>query len=218
LKVERCSLCAANAARLAFTCSSISLNVYWSSIHENKARASDSVIHPHSPTGKALSDADNASSSTALSLRASGGVDVPRPKAALIVFHIPMTEPLYCSTVNHHSLDPRGARWLTIRHETDDAARKARDLIAKALIRAISARVHGYCELNGHRPRLRPNCYLYPPFWGCFLTSAPLVRGFSSCGLPGPDGFSLLRRPLHRGRASKPATTPATAKAAANNF
>jgi hypothetical protein len=61
-----------------------------------QSRASDSVIHPHFPTGKALSDADNASSSTALSLRASGGVDVPRPMAALIVFHIPMTEPLYC--------------------------------------------------------------------------------------------------------------------------
>src|SRR5438445_3182626 len=30
---------------------------------------------------------------------------------------------------------------------------------------------------------------LYPPFRGSFLTSAPLVRGFSSCGLPGPDGF-----------------------------
>jgi hypothetical protein len=44
----------------------ISRNVYWSSIHENKARASDSVIHPRSPTCKALSDADNASSSTAL--------------------------------------------------------------------------------------------------------------------------------------------------------
>ena len=41
--------------------------------------------------GKALIDADNASSSTALSLRASGGVDVP--KASLIVFHIPMTDP-----------------------------------------------------------------------------------------------------------------------------
>jgi hypothetical protein len=91
--VERCSLCAANAARLAFPCSSISPNAYWSSIVENKARASDSVIHPRSPTCKVLSDADSASSSTALSLRASGGVDVPRPKAALIVFHIPMTEP-----------------------------------------------------------------------------------------------------------------------------
>jgi hypothetical protein len=41
--------------------------------------------------GKALIDADNASSSTALSLRASGGVDVP--KVSLIVFHIPMTDP-----------------------------------------------------------------------------------------------------------------------------
>jgi hypothetical protein len=65
------------------------------------------VIHPVSPSGKALSDADNASSSTALSLRASDGVDVPRPKAALIVFHIPMTEPLYWSTANQRSLDPQ---------------------------------------------------------------------------------------------------------------
>src|SRR4029453_18448434 len=69
--VERCSLCAANAARLAFPCSSISPNAYWSSIVENKARASDSVIHPPSPTCKVLSDADSVSSSTALSLRAS---------------------------------------------------------------------------------------------------------------------------------------------------
>jgi hypothetical protein len=59
---------------------------YWSSIGENRARASDSVIHPRSPTGKALSDADNASSSTALSLRASGGTEVPRPKAAFSTF------------------------------------------------------------------------------------------------------------------------------------
>ena len=39
--------------------------------------------------------------------------------------------------------DDGGARWITIRYETDDAAKKARDLIAKALIRAISATVHG---------------------------------------------------------------------------
>jgi hypothetical protein len=58
---------------------------------ENKARASDSVTHPHSPTGKALIDADNVPSFIALSLRASGGVC--GPKAALIVSHIPMTEP-----------------------------------------------------------------------------------------------------------------------------
>src|SRR5262249_58984517 len=43
-----------------------------------------------SPTGRSLSDADNASSATALSLRASGGVDVPGANAALMVFHIPM--------------------------------------------------------------------------------------------------------------------------------
>src|SRR5262245_32570959 len=57
---------------------------------ENRARASDSVIHPRSPTGRALSDADSASSSTALSLRASGGTDVPGANAALMVFHIPI--------------------------------------------------------------------------------------------------------------------------------
>src|SRR5262244_1407312 len=57
-----------------------------------QAFASDSVIHARSPTGRSLSDADNASSSTALSLRASGGVDMPVANAALMVFHIPMRE------------------------------------------------------------------------------------------------------------------------------
>src|SRR5262245_58738019 len=75
-----------------FPTSSISPNAYRSSIGENRARASDSVIHPRSPTGRSLSDADNASSSTALSLRASGGVDVSVANAALMVFHIPMRE------------------------------------------------------------------------------------------------------------------------------
>jgi hypothetical protein len=42
-----------------------------------------------------------------------------------------------------HFYDDGGARWITIRSETDDAAKQARDLIAKALIRAISATVHG---------------------------------------------------------------------------
>src|SRR5262249_51959786 len=87
---DRWSLSAANAARLVFPTSSISPNAYRPSIGENRARASDSVIHPRSPTGRALSDADSASSSTALSLRASGGVDVPGANAALMVFHIPM--------------------------------------------------------------------------------------------------------------------------------
>src|SRR5262249_16235646 len=91
-KADRWSLSAANAARLIFPTSSISPNAYRSSIGENRARASDSVIHPRSPTGRSLSDADNASSSTALSLRASGGVDMPLPNAALMVFHIPMRE------------------------------------------------------------------------------------------------------------------------------
>src|SRR6266568_2740962 len=91
-KTDRWSLSAANAARLVFPTSSISPNAYWSFIGENRARASDRVIHPRSPTGKALSDADNATSSTALSLRASGGTDMPGAKAALMAFHIPMTE------------------------------------------------------------------------------------------------------------------------------
>ena len=43
-----------------------------------------------------------------------------------------------------HIYDDGGARWIrSIRYETDDAAKEARDLIAKALIRAISATVHG---------------------------------------------------------------------------
>jgi hypothetical protein len=86
----RFSLWAAKAARLPLPISSLSPNPYWSSIGENKFRASASVIHPRSPSNKAPSDADNANTSTALSLRASGGTEVP--KAALIVFHIPMTE------------------------------------------------------------------------------------------------------------------------------
>src|SRR6266478_721741 len=90
-KLDRCSLSAANSARLVFPALSISPKAYWSSMGENKAQASDSAIHPHSPTGKALIDADNVPSFIALSLRASGGVWVP--KAALIVSHIPMTEP-----------------------------------------------------------------------------------------------------------------------------
>jgi hypothetical protein len=95
-KADRWSLSAANAARLVFPTSSISPNAYWSFIGENRARASDRVIHPRSPTGKALSDADNATSSTALSLRASGGTDMPGAKAALMAFHIPMTERFGC--------------------------------------------------------------------------------------------------------------------------
>jgi lysozyme family protein len=42
-----------------------------------------------------------------------------------------------------HIYDDGGARWMTIRYETEDAAKKARDLIAKALVRAISATEHG---------------------------------------------------------------------------
>jgi hypothetical protein len=42
-----------------------------------------------------------------------------------------------------HIYDDGGARWITIRYETEDAATKARDLIAKALVGAISVKVHG---------------------------------------------------------------------------
>jgi N-acetylglucosamine kinase-like BadF-type ATPase len=42
-----------------------------------------------------------------------------------------------------HIYDDGGARWITIRYETEAAARKARDLIAKALAGAISVKVHG---------------------------------------------------------------------------
>ena len=42
-----------------------------------------------------------------------------------------------------HIYDDGGARWISIRYETEDAAKKARDLIAKALIGATSATVHG---------------------------------------------------------------------------
>jgi N-acetylglucosamine kinase-like BadF-type ATPase len=42
-----------------------------------------------------------------------------------------------------HIYDDGGTRWITIRYETEDAERKARDLIAKALVGAISVKVHG---------------------------------------------------------------------------
>jgi hypothetical protein len=42
-----------------------------------------------------------------------------------------------------HIYDDGGARWITIRYETEDAARKARDLIAKALVGPMSVKVHG---------------------------------------------------------------------------
>ena len=42
-----------------------------------------------------------------------------------------------------HIYDDGGARWITIRYETEGAATKARDLIAKALVGAISVKVHG---------------------------------------------------------------------------
>src|SRR5712692_10485934 len=87
-KSDRCSMCAANDAISAFPSSSISPNAYWSSMCENKDRASDSGIHPRSPTGKAPSDADSAALVLALSLRASGGRRAPEPSKDLIVFHI----------------------------------------------------------------------------------------------------------------------------------
>jgi N-acetylglucosamine kinase-like BadF-type ATPase len=42
-----------------------------------------------------------------------------------------------------HIYDDGGARWITIRYETEDAATKARDLIAKALVGEFSVKVHG---------------------------------------------------------------------------
>ncbi len=42
-----------------------------------------------------------------------------------------------------HIYDDRGAPWITISYATNDAARKARNLIAKALVGAVSVRVHG---------------------------------------------------------------------------
>jgi N-acetylglucosamine kinase-like BadF-type ATPase len=42
-----------------------------------------------------------------------------------------------------HIHDDGGARWITIRYETEEVATKARDLIAKALVGAISVKVHG---------------------------------------------------------------------------
>jgi hypothetical protein len=42
-----------------------------------------------------------------------------------------------------HIYDDRGAPWITISYATNDAAKKARELIAKALVGAVSVRVHG---------------------------------------------------------------------------
>jgi hypothetical protein len=57
-------------------------------MRENKDRASDGLIHPRSPTGKALSDGDSAASVLALSLATSGGSRAPEPSNVFIVFHI----------------------------------------------------------------------------------------------------------------------------------
>src|SRR5262249_21490827 len=89
-----------------------------------QAFASDSVIHPRSPTGRALSDADSASSSTALSLRASGGVDVPGANAALMVFHIPMAG-RYVAALQGTPPQRRWARWIVDQRENKrNAARR----------------------------------------------------------------------------------------------
>ena len=88
------------------------------------AFASDSVIHPRSPTGRALSDADSASSSTALSLRASGGVDVPGANAALMVFHIPMAG-RYVAALQG-TPQRRWARWIVTKEKTNGMQRVAR--------------------------------------------------------------------------------------------
>jgi hypothetical protein len=42
-----------------------------------------------------------------------------------------------------HIYDDRDATWITISFATNDAARKARNLIAEALVGAVSVRVHG---------------------------------------------------------------------------
>ncbi len=42
-----------------------------------------------------------------------------------------------------HIYDDRGATWITISYATNDAATKARNVIAKALVGAVSVRVHG---------------------------------------------------------------------------
>ena len=42
-----------------------------------------------------------------------------------------------------HIYDDRGAPWITISYATNDAARKARNLIAEALVGAVSVRMHG---------------------------------------------------------------------------
>ena len=42
-----------------------------------------------------------------------------------------------------HIYDDRGAPWITISYATNDAATKARNLMAKALVGAISVRLHG---------------------------------------------------------------------------
>ena len=42
-----------------------------------------------------------------------------------------------------HIYDDRGAPWIRISYATNNAATKARDLIAQALVGAVSVRVHG---------------------------------------------------------------------------
>jgi hypothetical protein len=42
-----------------------------------------------------------------------------------------------------HIYDDSGARWITISYQTQDATKKARDPIARGLVGATSARVHG---------------------------------------------------------------------------
>ena len=42
-----------------------------------------------------------------------------------------------------HIYDDRGAPWITISYATKDAATKARNLIAQALVGAVSVLVHG---------------------------------------------------------------------------
>src|SRR4029077_4433864 len=52
-----------------------------------------------------------------------------------------------------HIYDDGGARWTTIRYETEDAERKARDLIAKAVVGGISWKRAGWGFCSARLPQ-----------------------------------------------------------------
>ena len=61
-------------------------------------------------------------------------------------------------------------------------------------------------RIKGHRRRLRLNC-MYPAFWGCFLTSAPLVNledSFCLGGGPRTQKNVIGKLRLHLGKRSFP--------------